>query len=221
MNVIDALNNRFTCRAFKPDPVDQDTVLKILAAAQRAPSWGNTQPWDIYVAAGTPLEEIRQAFLTNMAGKVEGQTDLALPKEWPAALQERYTSLGKERARVLVQELGKEELLNSIMERNYRFFDAPVVFFICMDRSLTPYSMLDLGAISQSIMLAAQQYGLATAPAVMLVLYPQLIRQTLPIPEDKAIVLGIALGQADLANIHNQYRSGRRPLAEMAQLFGF
>ncbi len=27
MNVIEALNSRFTCRAFKPDPIDQDTVL--------------------------------------------------------------------------------------------------------------------------------------------------------------------------------------------------
>lgn len=221
MNVIEALNSRFTCRAFKPDPIDQDTVLKIVEAANRSPSWGNTQPWDIYVASGTPLEELRQAFLANMSAKVEGQTDLPMPKEWPDDLQERYTSLGKERYRILVQEIGKEELIKSIMERNYRFFDAPVVFYVCMDRSLTPYSMLDLGAISQSIMLAAQEYGLATAPAVMLVLYPDLIRQTLPIPEDKAIVLGIALGRADLESIHNQYRSGRRPVNEMAQLFGF
>lgn len=221
MNVIDALNARFTCRAFKPDPVDKDTVIKILEAANRAPSWGNTQPWDIYVAAGGPLEEMRKTFLANMASKAAGRTDLPLPQEWPADLQERYTALGKERYGFLVQEIGKEEVIKSIQERNYSFFDAPAVIYVCMDRSLTPYSMLDLGAISQSIMLAAQEYGLATAPAVMLVLFADVVRQTLGIPEDKAIVLGIALGHADLDNIHNKYRSGRRPVDNMAQLIGF
>lgn len=221
MNVIDALNARFTCRAFKPDPVDRDTVIKILEAANRSPSWGNTQPWDIYVAAGSPLEEMRTTFLANMESKAAGRTDLPLPQEWPTDLQERYTSLGKERYGFLLQKIGKEEVIKSIQERNYRFFDAPAVIYLCMDRSLTPYSMLDLGAMSQSIMLAAQEYGLATAPAVMLVLFADLVRQTLGIPEDKAIVLGIALGHADPDNIHNQYRSGRRLVEEMAQLIGF
>ena len=221
MNVIDALNSRFTCRAFSPDPVGKDTVIKILAAANRAPSWGNTQPWDIYVAAGTVLEDLRKEFLTNMAQKVAPKTDLPLPQEWPAALQERYTSLGKERAGVLAEELGREHLSQAVAERNFRFFDAPVVFYICMDRSLTPYSMLDLGAVGQSIMLAAQEYDLATAPAVMLVAYPDLIHKALGIPEDEAIVLGIALGCADTSSIHNQYRSRRRPVEEMARLVGF
>lgn len=90
-----------------------------------------------------------------------------------------------------------------------------------MDRSLTPYSMLDLGSVSQSIMLAAQEFGLATAPAVMLILYPELIHKTLHIPEDEAVVLGIAMGYADLDSIHNQYRSLRRPVDEMAKFLGF
>ncbi|MEQ8201044.1 MAG: nitroreductase [Syntrophomonadaceae bacterium] len=221
MNVIDALNSRFTCRAFRPDPVGKDTIIKILEAANRAPSWGNTQPWDIYVAAGTVLEDLRKEFLTNMAQKVAPKTDLPLPQEWPTVLQERYTSLGKERAGVLAEELGREHLSQAVAERNFRFFDAPVVFYICMDHSLTPYSMLDLGAVGQSIMLAAQEYDLATAPAVMLVAYPDPIHKALGIPEDKAIVLGIALGCADTSSIHNQYRSRRRPVEEMARLVGF
>jgi nitroreductase len=90
-----------------------------------------------------------------------------------------------------------------------------------MERSLTPYSMFDLGALSQSIMLAAQEFGIATAPAIMLVHYPDIIRKALAIPEDKALVLGIALGYADTDSIHNHYRSGRRSVEEMAKLYGF
>jgi nitroreductase len=33
MNVIDALNSRFTVRAFKPNPAHNGTILKILDAA--------------------------------------------------------------------------------------------------------------------------------------------------------------------------------------------
>ena len=33
MNVADALNSRFTCRAFKPDPVDKEKIIKIIETA--------------------------------------------------------------------------------------------------------------------------------------------------------------------------------------------
>lgn len=221
MDVIDALNSRFTCRAFKADQVGRETLIKILEAANRAPSWGNTQPWDIYVAAGEVLDDLREKYLANMTQGVTPKMDLPTPQDWPASLQERYTSLGKARAGVLAEEIGREHLGQAVAERNFRFFDAPVVIYVCMDRSLTPYSMLDLGAVSQSIMLAAQKYGLASAPAVMLVAYPDLLHKALEIPDDKAIVLGIALGSADTASIHNQHRSGRRPVEEMARLSGF
>lgn len=221
MNVIDALNSRFTCRAFKADPVDKDTVTKIMEAANRTPSWGNTQPWDIYVAAGVVLEDLREKFLANMTQNTAPKTDLPIPHEWPPAFHERYVTLGKERAGVLAEEIDREHLSQAIAERNFRFFDAPVVVYVCMDNSLTPYSMLDLGAVSQSIMLAAQEYGVASAPAVMLVAYPDLIHQALGIPDDKAIVLGIAMGHADDKSIHNQYRSERRPVEDMVKLFGF
>jgi nitroreductase len=221
MNIIDALNARFTCRAFKPEPVDRETVVKIMEAANRAPSWGNTQPWDIYVATGSVLEDIRAGFLAHMANNAAGSTDLPMPQEWPAALQERYKSLGKARFNMLSKEIDKDSLPQIIKEINYRFFDAPAVIYLCMDRTLTPYSMFDLGSVSQSIMLAAQEFGLDTTPAVMLVLYPQIIRQALAIPEDKALVMGIGLGYADRDNIHNQYRSERRPLEQTVKLCGF
>jgi len=221
MNIIDALSARFTCRAFKPDPVPRETVVKILEAANRAPSWGNTQPWDIYIAAGVVLAGIRAEFQTNVANETPFATDLQIPMEWPAALKERYTALSNERYSMLSKEIPEDTLLQVMQERNALFFDAPVVVYICLDRSLTPYSLFDLGALSQSIMLAAQEFGIATAPAVSLVLFPDIIRKALAIPEDKALVMGIALGYADLDNIHNQYRSGRRSVEEMAKLYGF
>lgn len=221
MNVIEALNSRYTCRAFKQAPVAMDTVLKILDAANRTPSWGNTQPWNLYIAAGEVLEYLRKGSLDRFAQQVAGHPDLPVPQEWPEVLKQRYVTVGKERYALLSQELGKDNIISAVQDRNYRFFDAPVVIYICMDRNLTAYSMFDLGALSQSIMLAAQEYGLDTAPAIMLVQYPDLIRSTLAIPEEQAIVLGIALGYGDSSSIHNQHRTARRPIQEVATLKGF
>ena len=36
MDIIDALNSRFTARAFKPDPVDRNTLENVIEAALRA-----------------------------------------------------------------------------------------------------------------------------------------------------------------------------------------
>ncbi len=221
MNIIEALNSRYTCRAFKPESVPMDTVIKILEAANRTPSWGNTQPWNIYVAAGDVLEDLRKGFMERLAQRVAGETDLPVPQEWPEALKQRYVTVSKERYDLLSQELEKDAIVSAVLGSNYRFFDAPVVIYICMDRNLTSYSMFDLGALSQSIMLAAEEYGLNTAPAIMLVQYPELIRQALAIPEEQAIVIGIALGYGDSSSIYNQHRTARRPIQEVATLKGF
>jgi nitroreductase len=63
MDISEAVDQRKSIRAFKPDPVSLDTLKKILEEAIRAPSWANTQPWEFAVATGKPLEEIRALFL--------------------------------------------------------------------------------------------------------------------------------------------------------------
>ena len=52
MDVVQAINERFAVRAYKPDPVPLDLMKKILQQALRAPSWANTQPWEFAVATG-------------------------------------------------------------------------------------------------------------------------------------------------------------------------
>ena len=49
MDVVDALNTRFTVRAFKPDPIDYDTLEKVMEAALRCTTYGvgPSQPSEI------------------------------------------------------------------------------------------------------------------------------------------------------------------------------
>ncbi|HEY4833806.1 MAG TPA: nitroreductase family protein, partial [Bradyrhizobium sp.] len=47
----DLLGERFSCRAFWPDPVPRSTIERILAAAQKTASWCNSQPWRLAIAS--------------------------------------------------------------------------------------------------------------------------------------------------------------------------
>jgi nitroreductase len=89
-----------------------------------------------------------------------------------------------------------------------------------LDRTLTAWSIFDMGLLAQSIMLAAQQYGVDSAVAALLISYPDLIRAELGIPEDMLILIGVALGYRDRQHLSNQYRSSRRPLQEVVRLKG-
>ncbi len=76
MDVTDALYSRYSTRAFRSDPVDKETIARILEAATRAPSWGDTQPWEIFVACGKVLDKLRKAYLENFNKCVPAKPDL-------------------------------------------------------------------------------------------------------------------------------------------------
>ena len=59
MLVSDAVTSRFSCRAFLPTPIPEQTVRDILEAAARAPSGGNVQPWRVHALAGQKLEQLK------------------------------------------------------------------------------------------------------------------------------------------------------------------
>lgn len=220
MTVVEALNQRHSVRAFKPVPVPKETLTQILEAATRAPSWGNTQPWELVVAAGESLERLRQEYLARHQQGIAPATDLPRPQSWPPELQQRMQENG---ARLFVTAgIGRDDQAARARHtrRNFEFFNAPVVVYLCMDRSLTPWSVFDLGMLAQSLMLAAQQYGVDSMPAVNLVAYPDAIRSELKLPDKLAIIMGIALGYTDPDEAVNQHRSTRRPLEEAVRWYG-
>lgn len=220
MDVIEALETRKSIRAFKPDPVDPTLIQQILEAANRSPSWANTQPWEIFVAGGEPLEKLRQAYLNNFQQGIAPHFDIPAPTSWPEDHKNRINELGAGRFASLGIDRSDEEARKKTTELNYRFFDAPVVIYPCMHRNLSSWSLFDIGAISMSIMLAAEHYGLNTIPAIMLAAYPDLLRKELNIPEELKIVVGIALGYGDPESIYNKYTTSRRPLSELVRLVG-
>lgn len=116
--------------------------------------------------------------------------------------------------------LSAGEAAKKFGELNQNFFHAPTVIYLCMDKSLTPWSVFDLGSLSQSIMLAAVEHGLGTMPAVTLIDYPEILRGKLDIPSDLSIIFGIAIGYEDHQHPINKFKSIRRPVSEVVTIRG-
>jgi nitroreductase len=220
LNVIEAINKRFACRAFKPDPVAKETLVEILAAAAHSPSWANTQPWEVYVAAGTAIENLRQGYIDNLDNNVPLCPDCKPPIEWPEHIKKRPAALNTKRMTALGIAPDDEDARFKMFSNNYRFFNAPVLIILCLDRSAGVYSFYDLGSFAQNLMLAAQEHGLDSIPAFSFVGYPNLLRNELGISPEHMAVLGIAIGYADINAPINQVRSDKRPVAEVVKISG-
>ena len=221
MNVIDAIESRRSIRAYKPEPVGKDVLLKILAAANWSPSWADTQPWEVFVAGGEPLARIRERFLARYEEGAPMANDVPRPQEWPPGTMQRMLDFVNDRCAAMGVIPGDVAAREASMRRNFEFFDAPVVAYLCLHKDLTPWSYFDLGLYAQSLMLAAMEYSVGSVIAVNLTAYPDIIREELSVPEDYTIMIGIALGYADPDSPENRCRSVRRPVDEAITLKGF
>ena len=220
MDVRDALQARRTVRAFLPHPVPRETLEAILSDALRAPSWANTQPWEVFVAAGDVFERIRRVSVERTIAKAPSNPDAPFPGAFTAECRARTKELTSGRAEVSGMTTDDPAFHHDFLMANRRLFDAPCGVFLCMDRTLGPWSMFDLGAMSQSVCLAAQGHGVDSAIAINLVLYPDVLRAELQIPQELVVVIGISLGYADAAGPEDAFRSVRRPLSDAARFIG-
>jgi nitroreductase len=212
MNILEAIRDRHSTRAFLPNPVEKDKLTAILEVAARTPSWATTQPWDVFVATGETLERIKQGYHEKYANKTPAAPETTFPSEWSEAAKNRTKQLRPD----MIRDCGGAE--EQFAPLNQAMFHAPAVVYICMDKVLSEWSLYDIGAYSQSLMLAALAYDLHTIPAITLVLFPDVLRKELQIPENLKITIGIAIGYADQENKINDFISGRSPLEETVRL---
>jgi nitroreductase len=220
MTVREALAARHSSRAYRQQRVSGDLLLGIIEAATRAPSWGNTQPWEIFVAAGDSLNAIRAAFLENLERHATPNPEYGPIESWPPHVLQRYNdriaglcaALGVDPTDPAAQEAAAQSQMS--------FFGAPAVIFLCSHPGLEPWSLFDLGLLAQSIMLVAAEEGLSTTPAFSSVSFPDVIRRELDIPAEYKLVLGIAIGYEVEDNPANTCRSERRPIAEAVRIKG-
>ncbi len=216
MKLNDAVLSRRSIRAFLPDPVQREKILKIIELARWAPSWGNIQPWEIIVADGEKTKLLAEAFVAESKKGAGPRPDIDMPVEYPAIHKERYIALG----RALFTDMGiaredkqarTEHYLNM-----YRFFSAPAVIYLIIDGGLNePYACLDIGSIGTTICYAAAQEGLGTIYLAASMHYPDIVRKILNVPETKKVVIGIAIGTPHPEAPASLFRSQREPVEKI------
>jgi nitroreductase len=220
LDVAKAINERKSIRAFKPDPVPLDVLQEIIGQALRAPSWANTQPWEFAVAGGKKLKEIEDACIER--GVQEPQNEVTRPYEFPEPYISRIKALQTGKWEKSTEDWNQRTLVN------LRHYGAPACIYLLVGKSIyrqskgvNVWGLYDCGSAVQNIMLLAVDHGLGTIAQAQAVIYPDIIRKVLGIPEDKLIALGVSIGYPDWENPVNEDRRSREPLEKVASFHGF
>jgi nitroreductase len=213
MDLIEAIQQRRSIRAFTDETVAPDTIMEILNIACRAPSAMNTQPWEFIVVSGEKLNSLRAAIVEKLKRGAPVNPE-HLVVGWPkdSVYTKRQITLAKQLFKA--QDIPREDLEKRMwwLERGFRFFDAPVAVIIATDKVLGEAGpLLDLGAVMQNICLAAMQFGLGTCIEDQGVLYPEVLREQTGISPGKRLIIAIAIGYPAPDFPANQVRSQREP----------
>jgi len=209
------LNERYSVRAFKPDPVPRDTIAHILRTAQRTASWCNSQPWQVLIVSGEARETFRKLIYAEAATGKDNH-DFPPPREYLGVYLDRRRESGFQLYNTLGIARGDKAAYAKQALENYNFFGAPHVAIIHSTEALGVYGAVDCGAYVGNFMLAAQALGLGTIPQAALARQSGLIRRHFGLGDDRRVVCGISFGYADHAHKVNSYRTSRASVDETA-----
>ncbi len=213
MKLNDVVLGRRSVRAFLADPVPREKIREIAEMARWAPSWGNTQPWEIVVAEGEKTHRLAEAFAEERGKGTTPRPDIPMPMEFPDVHKNRYVALGRELFTAMGIERGDTEARGRHYINMARFFGAPaVVYFIIDGRLNEPYACLDIGSIGTTFCYAAYQEGLGTIYLAAAMHYPDIAKEVLQIPAEKKVVIGIAIGYPHPDAPAALFRSQREPV---------
>ena len=220
MKVSDALRNRHSCRAFLQHKVEAAKIERILELASRAPSGANTQPWQVAVATGETKLMIERRVEAEFRAGNRGKPDYQYyPVQWDEPYKSRRFACGMQLyAAVGIGREDKERRQEQWIE-NYYAFGAPVVLYFYMESCLEAGSYMDFGMFLQSVMLIAQEEGLATCPQAALAEFPEIVKQELSIGIGFVLLCGMALGYEDMDAPINQYRTPRASLGKFVTFY--
>ena len=208
------LGERYSCRAFRPDPVPCAIIERILKAAQRTASWCNSQPWRVVIASGQAKERFRKAIYAAVSSGAPEDGDFAFPREYRGVYLERRRESGFQLYNTLGIARGDKAAYARQALENYNFFGAPHVAILHTDEALGIYGAIDCGAYVGNFMLAAQALGLGTIAQAALARQSGLIRRHFELGDDRRVVCGISFGFPDSDHRINSYRTTRAGLAE-------
>jgi nitroreductase len=206
MDLLKAIQERRSVRAFKPDPVSRQTIEEILRLVTHAPSAINLQPWEFTVVMGEERERLSRRLI-----KAYHEKKISCG---PGNVKPLPKSVGKRGAKTLsmmnpfFEEMGVDPA-KFINEGSCNFYGAPVAVIICLDDSFSKGGLVDIGISLGYFVLTAHDFGLGTCPIGLITAYGDEIKDELNIPGNKEVAVGIAVGYPDAESPINRFKSPR------------
>lgn len=206
MDIFSAINQRRSTRAYLDKPVARTEIEEIFKYAGRAPSAINLQPWEYVVVYGEEKDRLVRRLL-----QVHAERQIPCGPGTSIRPPEIFTRRSRAASDIMeprVAETG-QTLNRFVEEGSCSFYGAPIAIIVTIDRLFPKLRYLDLGLSISYLLLAAEAKGIGTCPIGLITAYGADIADVLGIPEDKEIVLGIALGYADESSPLNNFKTGR------------
>lgn len=220
LDILTAIRERSSVRAFLKRPVPLPLLWEILDTARFAPSGVNTQPWHVAIVGPKHRKRLSEEILQAKESHISPNPDYHYyPKTWEEPYKSRRKACGLALYNALSITGEDTEKRKAQWYQNYEFFQAPAAFLFYLERSLCQGSWLDMGMFLQNVMLAARAHGLETCPQAAFAEYPEIIRKCLALEASYAIVCGMAIGYADWSHPINQYRTERIAPEQFAQYY--
>lgn len=204
------LIERYSCRAFRPDPVPREELDEIFAVAQFSANWCNAQAWQVIVTEAQATERFRQAMEALADNPASGsQPDIPFPVSYEGVFRQRRLEAGI----ALYQSVGiaraDKQGAARQMRENYRLFGAPHVAIITTEADLGTYGAVDCGIYLGNLMALMQAHGIATIAQGALPRFSPFIREFFAIPEPRKVLCGLSFGYADETAPVNRFRTTR------------
>lgn len=212
------MSERFTCRAYRPDPVPEGVIRDIVNIARQTASWCNVQPWHVTIATSATMDAFRDALVEQARRNGEVDSDLPFPEEYWGVYADRRRETGYRLYDALGIERGDKERRANQGFENFRMFGAPHVAIVTVPAKLGPYAGVDCGGFINSFLLAARAHGVATTPQAAIARHAKFVRRFFEIGDERQMVCAISFGYADAEHPVNQFRTSRASVDEVMDI---
>ncbi len=206
MDLLEILRTRKSIRSFRPDPVTKEQIEEMLQLVIHAPSAINLQPWDFYVVMG---EE--KARLSRRLVKLYREKQISCSPGNVKPLSAEFHKRGAESFILMNPYLEKMgmDFNRFVNEGSCNFYGAPTAVIMCLDNAFSEARLVDIGIALGYFVLIAHNFGFSTCPIGLINAYEDDIKEILNIPENKDVVIGLALGYSDDSAPINEFTSPR------------
>lgn len=212
MDIFNAMTQRKSARAYLNKPVSRKDIEEIFTYAGLAPSAINLQPWEFVVTYGEEKDRLVRRLL-----KAHAERNVSCGPGTAKPLPKKFAKRSLDALAVMEPAVARLNLpFNRFIEEgSCSFYGAPVAIIVTIDKIFPAIRYLDAGLAVSYLLLAAHAKGLATCPIGIITAYAAEIAEALAIPDEKEIILGIALGYADWDSPANAFKTGREKIEDI------